>query len=613
MCGIVGYVGHQDAVAVVVSGLKRLEYRGYDSAGVAAFDDNGQGLKIRITRAEGKIENLVRGLEKEPFHARSAIGHTRWATHGRPSERNAHPHRYKDVVIVHNGIIENYAELKAALMKKGHEFSSDTDSEVIAHLLQVALDREQKFEPACEWLVNELEGAFAISAFWNQEPEKIFVAKQACPLVLGLGKNENFVASDIPALLDYTKDFIFLDDGEMAFVGPQGCVIKNFKGRVIPKKSVHISWSLGMAEREGYPHFMLKEIYEQPRVLRDCMRGRIESKFDGLYFDTLKWKTSDWKKIQSVSLVACGTAWHAGLIGRYWIEKFARVRAENDLASEFRYREPVAQKNSSFIAISQSGETADTLAALQEAIRLKMLPLAITNSVESSIARKAKNVVYTHAGPEIAVASTKCFTAQLAVLAMVAIQMAVVRKSQSPRWVKSILKDLVGLPEKIEETLKLNDQILELAKRYSQFNQYFYMGRGLSYPVALEGALKLKEIAYINTQAYPAGEMKHGPIALISDDWPVVCVAPNGEYQEKMLSNTQEVRARGGQVILIGTQGMKNTELYSQEFIGIPEVREEFSPFLTTVVLQLFAYHMSVLRGCDVDKPKNLAKSVTVE
>jgi len=614
MCGIVGYVGNREATSVVIAGLKRLEYRGYDSAGVAAFENqNGHGARLRIKRCEGKLDNLIKSIEKDPILGSSAIGHTRWATHGRPSERNAHPHRYQDVVIVHNGIIENYAEIKAGLEKAGHKFESETDSEVIAHLLQTSINDSKDFETACQKTVNKLKGAFAISAFWSHEPQKIFVAKNQCPIILGLGKDEQFVASDIPALLDYTKDFIILEDGEMAFVERSRITIKKFDGRIVSRKALHVNWSLSMAEREGYPHFMLKEIFEQPRVIRDTLRGRIKPGFDGVEFDTVKWTKAQWKSFKSVSLVACGTAWHASLVGKYWIEKFARLHAEVDLASEFRYRNPVVMDKSLLIAVSQSGETADTLAAAHEGLRLKMKALAITNSVESSLARKAKNVIYTHAGPEIAVASTKCFLAQLAVLALTAVKLAEVRKTQSAKWISRILKDFAELPEKIEAVLKLNDQVQDIAKRYNHFNQYFYLGRGRSYPIALEGALKLKEIAYINTQAYPAGEMKHGPIALISEDWPVVCVAPRGEHQEKMISNIQEVKARGGQIILVGSEGQNELRDLASEFLPIPDIREELSPFLTTVVLQMFSYHMAVLRGTDVDKPKNLAKSVTVE
>jgi len=615
MCGIVGYVGSREAPPIVLSGLKRLEYRGYDSAGVAALDfTNGVGFaKISIKRCEGKIENLIRSLQADPIMGTSSIGHTRWATHGRPSERNAHPHRFQDVVIVHNGIIENHLELKEELRKKGHSFSSETDSEVIAHLLQKYIDETADFEEACKKMVNRLKGAFAIAAIWSPGPKKIFVAKQDCPMVLGLGKDEQFIASDIPAILEFTRDFIFLDDGEMAFIEPTKVVVKDFQGNVMQRTPRHVDWNLAAAEKEGFDHFMLKEIYEQPRVLRDTFLGRIKPSFDGVHFDSIAWPAKVWKEVTSVNLVACGTAWHASLIGKYWIERFARVHADVDLASEFRYRNPVTFSKSICIAVSQSGETADTLAAVNEAMRQKLRPLAITNTVESSLARKTKSVIYTHAGPEIAVASTKCFLAQLAVLALTAVHMAEVRKTQSKAWITKILKDLAEIPEKVTEVLKLNDRIREIAKRYSNYEQYFYLGRGLSYPLALEGALKLKEIAYINTQAYPAGEMKHGPIALISENWPVVCIAPEDKILEKMISNIEEVRARGGKIITIGTEGNKELEQKSDEWVGLPRVRDELTPFLTAVALQMLAYHMSVLRGCDVDKPRNLAKSVTVE
>ncbi len=614
MCGIVGYVGEKQASPIVLSGLKRLEYRGYDSAGLAALEiQNGHLPRLKIKRCEGKLENLIRSLEADPIQGTSSIGHTRWATHGKPSEKNAHPHHYKDVVIVHNGIIENHFSLKESLVRKGHQFSSETDSEVIAHLLQSHLDQKLSFEEACQKMVGQLHGAFAIAALCAKEPSKLFVAKLHCPMVLGMGLDEKFIASDIPALLEFTKDFIFLSDGEMAFVEPKSFVIKRFNGRVVEHQAKHIDWSLKDAEMEGFNHFMQKEIYEQPRALMDTLLGRIKPQLDGVQFDTVKWKLSDWKKVSSVSLVACGTAFHASLVGKYWIERFAKIHADVDLASEFRYRKPVPLKNSLCVAVSQSGETADTLAALQEGIRLKLTPLAITNTVESSMARKAKNAIYTHAGLEVAVASTKCFIAQLGVLALFAIRLAEVRKTQSPSWIKKALKDLSEVPEKITEVLKLDSKIRDVAKELLKFEQYFYLGRGLSYPMALEGALKLKEIAYINTQAYPAGEMKHGPIALISEHWPVVCLAPDDSVSSKMMSNIEEVKARGGRVMSIGTQGNHELESKSDVFIGIPKIREDFSPFLTAIVMQFFAYHMSVLRGCDVDKPRNLAKSVTVE
>ncbi|MDB5037976.1 MAG: glmS-2 [Bacteriovoracaceae bacterium] len=614
MCGIVGYVGFREAPPVVLSGLKRLEYRGYDSAGLASLETrNGVRPHMLLRRAEGKIDNLEKVIALDPITGTISIGHTRWATHGKPSERNAHPQRYKEVVIVHNGIIENYTHLIAELKKHGHVFNSETDSEVIAHLIHFYLETDITFEEACLKTVNRLQGAFAFAAMSTANPKKIVVAKQQCPMVVGLGKNEQFIASDVPALLEYTKDFIFLEDGEIAIIELDRVTIKNFSGKVIRRKPHHVNWSIAVAEKEGFDHFMLKEIYEQPRVLLDTFRGRINARFDGVTFDTLHWKEKVWRDFESLSLVACGTAWHSALIGKYWIEQFARLRVDVDLGSEFRYRDPIVDPKSLFIAISQSGETADTLAATGEMVKKKIKTLSITNTVESSLVRKTKNVIYTHAGPEIAVASTKCFLAQLGVLTLVATRLAEARKTQSKKWISKTLTDIAEIPEKVTRVLKLNDAIKEVAKKYLHFNQYFYLGRGLSYPIALEGALKLKEIAYINTQAYPAGEMKHGPIALISNDWPVVCVAPNDRIIEKTISNIEEVKARGGRLIVIGTEGNKALEKKSDAWIGIPEIREEFTPFLTSVVLQLFAYHMSVLRGCDVDKPKNLAKSVTVE
>jgi glucosamine--fructose-6-phosphate aminotransferase (isomerizing) len=613
MCGIVGYIGPKEAPPIVLSGLKRLEYRGYDSAGVAALEQTNGTIHLKIKRSEGKLENLVRSIVADPIKGTTSIGHTRWATHGRPSEKNAHPHRYKDVVVVHNGIIENYISLREDLKKHGHVFSSETDSEIVAHLLQREIDLEKDFEIACQKAVNKLQGAFALVVLYAKDPKKLFVAKQHCPMVLGLGKNEQFVASDIPALLEFTKDFVFLEDGEMAFVEASRVVVKTFAGKLVKIKPHHIDWSLSLAEKEGFDHFMLKEIYEQPRALRDTFRGRIRAKIDGVQFDTVKFTDKQWKDFKSIVLLACGTAWHASLVGKYWIEKFAQVHVDVDLASEFRYRDPVVFKNSLAVAVSQSGETADTLAAISEAIKLKMNALTVTNTVESSIARKTKSVIYTHAGPEIAVASTKAFTSQLGVLALLAVHLADKRGTQNKKWISKTLKDLAEVPEKISEVLKLNDQIKEIAKRYKDHRQYFYLGRGISYPMALEGALKLKEIAYINTQAYPAGEMKHGPIALISDEWPVICIAPNDKIYSKSLSNFEEVKARGGKLISIGTEGSSELQDRSDEWIGIPKIREEFSPFLTAAVLQMFAYHMSVLNGCDVDKPRNLAKSVTVE
>lgn len=609
MCGIVAYVGDREATPIVLSALKRLEYRGYDSAGIAGIDEG----PFDIRRCEGSIDRLESMIAKKPLPGRTAIGHTRWATHGKPSEINAHPHRFKEVVIVHNGIIENYRELRQELQNKGHRFESETDSEVIAHLLQVEIDRSGDFEKSCFQLVKKLKGAFAMAALWTQRPGSLFVAKNHCPLLLGVGEGENFVASDIPAILEYTRDFIILNDGELAFVEKAGARVHDFKGNLIQRRPQHIDWSLAAAEKEGYEHFMHKEIYEQPRVVQDTLRGRIKKNFEGVVFDEIPWKKSDWKSIQRVSMVACGSAWHASLVGKYWIEKLARVPVEVDLASEFRYRDPIVQDKTLAVAVSQSGETADTLAAMSLAKKSKPKMISITNTVESSLVRLTKNVLYTYAGPEISVASTKCFTAQLVALALLAVKLAEEKGEKSVTWRKAFLRDLSQLPQKIEETLKLDDSIKKMVEHYKNFQEYFYLGRDLVYPIALEGALKLKEIAYINTQAYPAGEMKHGPIALISDQWPVVCLAPRSKIHPKILSNIEEVKARGGRILGIGSEGDTELSSLSEAFVGIPEVREDFAPILVNIVLQFFAYHMSVAKGCNVDKPRNLAKSVTVE
>ncbi|TVQ79756.1 MAG: glutamine--fructose-6-phosphate transaminase (isomerizing) [Bradymonadales bacterium] len=610
MCGIVAYVGEREASPIVLSALRRLEYRGYDSAGIAGLVTQG-GLPFEVRRCEGSIDRLEALISRQPILGTAAIGHTRWATHGRPSERNAHPHRYQEVVVVHNGIIENYRKIKESL--KGHRFESETDSEVIAHLFQKELDRSGSFEESCFRVVKKLEGAFALAVMWTKAPGKLFVAKNHCPLLLGLGKGESFVASDIPALLEYTRDFVILEDGELAFVEKSGAKVYDFEGKLLTKKTRRIEWSLKAAEKDGYEHFMLKEIHEQPRVFQDSLRSRIAKDLESVVFDELSWKDKDWKSFKRVSLVGCGSAWHAGLVGRYWIEQIAKIPAEVDLGSEFRYRQPVLPEKTLSVAISQSGETADTLAALQEAKRRSASLLAITNTVESSLSRLAKNVLYTYAGPEISVASTKCFTAQLSVLLLVALKLASVHKTRSASWMKKALKAVHAFPRSIEELLKSELEIKAAAEHFKSGSEYFYLGRGLHYPIALEGALKLKEIAYINTQAYPAGEMKHGPIALISSAWPVVCVAPNSEVLPKFISNIEEVRARGGRILCFGTAGNRELESLSEVFIPIPEVREELSPILVNIALQLFAYHMSVLRGCNVDKPRNLAKSVTVE
>jgi glucosamine--fructose-6-phosphate aminotransferase (isomerizing) len=614
MCGIVGYVGKKEAAPIVLSGLRRLEYRGYDSAGVAAiYSGNGSAPSLEVQKKEGRIDMLAKALDSHPLKGTSSIGHTRWATHGKPSEKNAHPHRYKDIVIVHNGIIENHISLKEELAAEGHKFTSETDSEVIAHLLQSSLEETSNFEVACRNAVKKLRGAYAFAALWLKDPNKLFVAKQQCPMVLGVGKDEQFIASDIPALLEHTKDFIFLEDGEIAFIEPNQIKIMDLAGKIINHKPHRIEWSLPEAEKEGFEHFMRKEIYEQPRTIRDTVLTRILPKHAGVHFEGISWDDKKWSSFTAINLVACGTAWHSCLVAKYWIEKVARIQCEVDLASEFRYRDPVVHDNSLCIAVSQSGETADTLAAVNEAKKLKQDTLAVTNMVESSVARKSDQVIYTFAGPEVSVASTKSFMGQLTALFLLGLRLAQAKKTISASKISKLLKELEEMPEKIEELLKSENKIKEVAQEYLKYESYFYLGRGLSNPLALEGALKLKEIAYINTQAYAAGEMKHGPIALISDEWAVVCVNPDDKHSEKMTSNIEEVKARGGRIIAIGTEGNNKLKDLSDAWLPIPKVSEEFTPFLTAVVLQLYSYHMSVLRGCDVDKPKNLAKSVTVE
>ncbi|MGA0163975.1 MAG: glutamine--fructose-6-phosphate transaminase (isomerizing) [Bdellovibrionota bacterium] len=614
MCGIVGYVGNKDASNIIISALRRLEYRGYDSAGMAGFEESpSHGLELEVRRCEGNIDRLQALIDKHPLKSSVGIGHTRWATHGKPSEKNAHPHRYRDVVIVHNGIIENYSQLKRDLEKQGHRFQSETDSEVVAHLLQRSLDLTGDFEKSVKFLVSQLKGAFALAALWEKNPNCIFVAKQHSPILIGVGAHENFIASDIPALLEFTNEFIILNDSEMAFVEPEKIRVFDFKGKEMPQRKKRIEWSLSMAEKEGFDHFMMKEIFEQPRVVQDGLRGYLSGDLSSVHFDEVKFSKADWKSFQNISIVGCGTAWHAGLLGKQMIETLARVHTEVDLASEFRYRKPVLPAKSLSIAISQSGETADTLAAIDEAKKLKSKLLSITNTVESSVVRKTKNVIYTHAGPEISVASTKCFTAQVVSLYLLAIKLASEKKTQSQSFLKKFLRDLTKLPQLIEATLKNDEQIKLLAKKYFEFENFFYLGRGTNYPIALEGALKLKEIAYINTQAYPAGEMKHGPIALISSEWPVVCLAPRDAILSKMLSNIEAVCARGGRVIAFTTSGEDQVKQLAEDVVEIPKSREEFHPILINICLQIFAYHMSVLRGCNVDRPRNLAKSVTVE
>jgi glucosamine--fructose-6-phosphate aminotransferase (isomerizing) len=609
MCGIIGYIGRQDAIPILIEGLKRLEYRGYDSAGIA-FINKG---KIEVRRCAGKIKDLedsIRDIKAKSF---VGVGHTRWATHGRPSEENAHPHQADGVVLVHNGIIENYLELKEGLKKKGHVFTSETDTEVICHLISSYTRKGLKIIEATQEAIKRLRGAYALGIISEREPDKIMAVRKDSPLVIGLGEKEFFIASDIPAFLSYTRDVIILDNEEMAVITHDGVSIMDIKGNHLEKKVMNIAWSPAMAEKGGYKHFMLKEIYEQPRAIMDTIRGRFSIETGDVNLEEFSLKASELKRVNKVFIVACGTSWHAALVGKYMIENIARIPAEVDIASEFRYRNPIIPKGSLTIVITQSGETADTLAAQREAKRYGAKVLSICNVVGSTSPREADSVFYTHSGPEIGVASTKAFTTQLVGLYLFSIATAKSRGILDGKKSKELLNDLLLLPEKVEKVLKLNDYILKIAKEYFQVKDFLYLGRGINYPIALEGALKLKEISYIHAEGYPAGEMKHGPIALIDDDMPVLVLAAEDKVYEKILSNIEEVKSRGGKVIALAVEGDKNISSLVTHSIFVPKINNYLMTVLFTVPLHLFAYHIAVLRGCDVDQPRNLAKSVTVE
>lgn len=608
MCGIIGYIGKRNAVSVVLEGLKRLEYRGYDSAGVA-FHSEG---KIEVKRCKGKINDLNCLIEAEKPHSHTAIGHTRWATHGKPSEDNAHPHRSNGIVIVHNGIIENYLDLKKKLTGEGYKFTSETDTEVICHLIE-KYAKTRSLEEAVKMAVKELHGAYALAVIDEREPGKIVGVKKDSPLVVGLGEGEFFIASDVPAFLNYSKDVIFLDEKEIVIMTKNGVVLTDFEGAPIQKDIVPISWSPSMAEKGGYKHFMLKEIYEQPRAVADTLRGRFNPENSKVNMDEFGLAIKDLERIEKVFIVACGTSWHAALIGKYIIEELARIPVEVDIASEFRYRNPIINKNHLMIVITQSGETADTLAAQREAKKLGARCLTICNVVGSTSAREADAVFYTHSGPEIGVASTKAFTTQIVGLYLFAIAFAEVKNTIEKKQTEALFNDLLLLPGLIEKILEKDKEILHLARELFKSNGFLYLGRGLNYPVALEGALKLKEISYIHAEGYAAGEMKHGPIALVDDALPAVFLAPQGRLYSKVLSNIEEVRSRGGKIVILTDEGNEEASSFSDRCIFLPKTNQFLFTILLAVPLQLLAYHIGVLRGCDVDQPRNLAKSVTVE
>ena len=609
MCGIVGYVGTRDCGGMLLDGLRRLEYRGYDSAGVAIFD--GQG--VRRLRAEGKLSRLESLFQQEPIHGTTGIAHTRWATHGGPTERNAHPHQVGDIVLVHNGIIENYAELRSELAAGGATFSSDTDTEILAHLIAHIRPSAASLHDALVQALARVRGSYAVVVLSAAEPDQIVAARNASPLVLGLGTDENFAASDVPAIMRHTRDVIFLEDGDTAILERGGVQVFNGDNERVARPVKHVAWDPVSAEKQGFKHFMLKEIHEQPARIVDTLRGRIQPSEQRVVLDEIQLDRAFLDSIDRVIIVACGTSYHAGMVARYAIERLARIPVDIDLASEFRYRQPVVTERTLAIAISQSGETADTLAAVREARRLGAQTIAVCNVMESTIARECRNVIYTHAGPEIGVASTKAFTTQIAALYLLALWLGRQRGELSAEREAVLVNELRRVPTLIEEALQLEEPIRAMAKDYSGASSCLFLGRGIQYPIALEGALKLKEISYIHAEGYAAGEMKHGPIALIDDDLPVVVLAPEDAQYEKMRSNVEEVKARGGRLIVVSTAGAPDISRLGGVLLEVPAVNELFQPLLTVIPLQLLSYAIADAKGTDIDQPRNLAKSVTVE
>jgi glucosamine--fructose-6-phosphate aminotransferase (isomerizing) len=618
MCGIVGYIGAKPVVPLILDGLKRLEYRGYDSAGIAVIDECG---KLDIRRATGKLRNLEEAVRVAPLHGVYGIGHTRWATHGRPTEENAHPHRdcRSEIVVVHNGIVENYLELKHELIAEGHHFVTETDTEVMAHLIE-RYSADAPLEEAVLRTVHQISGVFALAAISVRDPGKIVAARFGPPVIVGLGNNESFVVSDLTALLQHTHEVIFLADGDVAVLTADGVRLMDFEGRAVSRAPQHVSWDPRLAEKGGYKHFMQKEIFEQPHAVRDTLLGRFSLESGQVFLDPLGISDAEIASLRGVKIIACGTSWHAALAGKFMIERLARIPVEVDYGSEFRYRDPITDDGSLVVVISQSGETADTLAALREAKHKGARTLAICNVPGSMITREAGGALLTHAGPEIGVASTKAFTCQLTVLVLLALHLARARGTIADDASRALLQELTRIPQKMEIVLQRNAECEELARRFFRHTDFLYLGRGIHYPMALEGALKLKEISYIHAEGYPAGEMKHGPNALIDENLPVVVIATRDESDpaamtryEKTISNIEEVRSRDGIVLSIVTEGDRNARHASQDVLEIPPAPELLAPLLEILPLQLLAYHIAVRRGCDVDQPRNLAKSVTVE
>jgi len=607
MCGIVGYIGDKSASSVLMEGLAKLEYRGYDSAGIALLESG----KIEVERSVGKLINLREKLSDKKYSANVGIGHTRWATHGKPSFDNAHPHSSEGLTIVHNGIIENYIELKTMLKEKGFTFVSETDTEVVAHLIKSNFDGDLK--SAVQKTVQHVIGSYGLAVLSEANPNEIIIARKDSPLVIGIGEGEMFAASDIPAVLSHTRKFIFMEDGDITVLRKDGYTITGIDGQPVEREVKLIDWNPVMAEKAGYSHFMQKEIYEQPRAIIDTIRGRYSLEDSRVNF-------ADFEKIQSVVkdfsrvvIVACGTSWHAGLIAKFYIEKFAKIPVEVDIASEFRYRNLVIDEKTLFVAITQSGETADTLSALRIAKEHGAKVISVCNVVGSSISRESDSVIYTHAGPEIGVASTKAFTTQVISLFLFAIYLGQERGTMSSDEAGRYLGEVLKLPEVIEKVLEQDDNILKLAKQFKDASDFLYLGRNVNYPIALEGALKLKEISYIHAEGYPAGEMKHGPIALIDKDLPIFILCPKSSVYEKVASNVEEAKTRDGIIIAVVTEGDEGLKGICDHIIEIPDIIEELSVFPTVVVTQIFSYHVAHLLGLDVDQPRNLAKSVTVE
>ena len=609
MCGIVGYVGKQDAVPILLEGLKRLEYRGYDSAGIAVLH-NG---KIEVRRSVGKLANLEKAVAGKIVNGLVGIGHTRWATHGKPSEQNAHPHRSRGCVLVHNGIIENYLPLKQQLQKEGYRFKSETDTEVVAHLIGRQLKQGRGLANAVRAATKEIRGSYAIAAICESEPGTLVAARSGCPLVMGRSADATLIASDVMAMLSHTKEVTYLEEGDVAVVTGSDVCIMDPEGRPVTRTATRITWDAATAEKSGYPHFMLKEIHEQPQTILDTMRGRYRFETGEADLPDIGLSPEEFAAVGKIWIVGCGTSWHAGLVGKYLLEEMGRTPVQVDIGSEFRYRDPLVQKDDLFITISQSGETADTLAAAREAKGKGARVVSIVNVVGSTLARESDGVLYIHCGPEIGVASTKAFTGQLTALYLLALHLAHVRGVLNANDGRVWLERLVSLPKYVEHILQREAEIAAIAKRYHTKRSFLYLGRGINYPVALEGALKLKEISYIHAEGYAAGEMKHGPIALIDKDMPVVVLVPRDRLYEKTVSNLMEVKARNAPVIAFVSEGERDLGKVADAVFTVPDVPALLSPILFTVALQLLAYHIAVLRGTDVDQPRNLAKSVTVE